>query len=63
MRVTPVRVEQNMIYQNLRPLEWSEMIRLAWRDGFNDPEEMIEFFERQYGMPVDLELIEWRGDE
>jgi hypothetical protein len=40
-------------------LSYSELREFAWLDGFKRPEDMMDFFEPQYGFPVALEVIYW----
>jgi hypothetical protein len=57
--VEPVKVDYVFVYLNGKRMTHVEAIALARADGFLSVEEMVEFFEKQYGLPVDLELIKW----
>ena len=58
-RVVPVHLGDYCMRLDGRELDFVEATQLAQADGFRDLAGFYNFFERQYGMPVDLELIEW----
>ena len=42
-----------------RVLTYYDALDLAQKDGFYQLEDMMKFFDDTYGLPVELELIEW----
>lgn len=61
-RVVPVRVGKDCVRLDGRALDFVEASLLAIADGFINLVLFYEFFERLYGLPVELELIEWEVD-
>lgn len=58
-KVTPIKIHQQFVSLDGRNLAIEELIYLARVDGFTTPVEFLLFFEKTYGLPVEMELIEW----
>lgn len=61
--ICPIRIEHDTaflvvgeVYHEIDDLELKDMCKT---DGFNNYEEMRDFFKNQYGLPFEGELIEW----
>lgn len=59
LSVEPVKIDHAFVYLNGESLPYAEIIKLAHADGFASVEEFASFFDGQYGLPVELELIKW----
>ena len=57
--VTPILIFPPNITVNGIPPTMSEILDLAWADGFETIEHFINFFKDQYGLPFEGEIIKW----
>ena len=58
-RVTTEVWKTPYIELDSRPMRYFDMLDLAQKDGFYQLDDMMKFFDDTYGLPVELELIEW----
>ncbi len=57
--VLPVTITHQIIELDGRELSYAEMREFAWRDGFNFPDNLFGFFQAEYGLPTQKEVISW----
>lgn len=57
--VTPIRIMPTGVILDGAWLNDYRLKSLVSSDGFGHPSGFFNFFEKQYGLPVELELIKW----
>lgn len=61
-QVLPIRLDRDSVRVSGTRLSETALTWLALADGFESGEQLLAFFERLYGLPVELELIAWEVD-
>lgn len=57
--VLPVAIGPGWIELDGVPLEYVAIREFAWRDGFMNTDQLFGFFEKEYKLPISLEVIRW----
>jgi hypothetical protein len=61
-QVLPIHLDRDSVWASGMRLSETALTWLALADGFESGEQLLAFFDRLYGLPVDLELITWEAD-
>lgn len=61
-QVLPIYLDHDSVWAGGMRLSETALTWLALADGFESGEQLLAFFDRLYGFPVDLELIVWEAD-
>jgi len=61
-QVLPIHLDRDSVRVSGMRLSETALTWLALAEGFESGEQLLAFFDRLYGLPVDLELIAWEAD-
>lgn len=58
--VTAIRItSRTLITLDEQPINFTRALYMAYSDGFKSTDEMIDWFEKQHGLPFDGWLYRW----